>query len=184
MLSSRVTKKLYQSGFAITKATDRFIAVLREALVELGGQEWQKSDLPVLFRQLTKEVVGPLCNDPEGPRLGKDIFARYMNAAKKSLLFGIPFRLAVYLSIADLAVVKAKVDADTRPVSTEEKVTDAIASLHKERRTPVEQHKVQVDFDQLDAVVARHGKELRKAKKFHQPLPVELGIQLLGCLIW
>lgn len=134
MLTSKVVKKLKTVGFSIQKAQEAFLAVLREAIEEIGGRHWQKQDLPAMFRQLEDEVVGPLCQDEDGPQLSRDTFKHYMSAARKSLLFDVPFRMAWRLSYDDLPQVKEIVEADKSNRTKEEKVKDAWATVRGKKR--------------------------------------------------
>ena len=135
MLKSSILKKAKSVGFSIKKVQEAFVAVCREALEDLGGPEWEsKSDLRHLFRQLEQELKRPLCVDADGPMLSNDSFKKYMSAARKSLLFKVPFTMSYQVSYEDLPKVKAAVEADSRAVDEEQKVKEAIKALRIEKR--------------------------------------------------
>jgi len=134
MLSSKVVKKLKDVGFSIHKSQKAFLAIVREAVREIGGRHWQKQELPSLFRKLEDEIVGPLCHDENGPQLSRDTFKHYMSAARKSLLFGVPFRMAWRIAYDDLPQVKHIVEADKSRRTREQKVKDALATVRGKKR--------------------------------------------------
>jgi hypothetical protein len=134
MLTSKTVRKLKAVGFSIHKAQEAFLAVLREAIEELGGVKWKKRDLPDLFRRLQEAIVGPLCKDDDGPHLSSDTFKNYMSAAQKSLLFDVPFRMAGRIKYEDLPRIKATVEADLTGRTKEEKVKSALVVMREEKR--------------------------------------------------
>ena len=107
---------------------------MRTAIEEVGGKEWKKTDLPQLFRQLEKEISIPLCRDQDGPQLSHDTFKKYMSAAKKALLFGIPFSMAYNPTYEEIPKVKALVDVDKSNRPAMDKFRDALRAVRNERR--------------------------------------------------
>lgn len=134
MLTSKIVRKLKAVGFSIQKSQETFLTVLREAIEELGGTKWQKQELPDLFRRLEDEIVGPLCKDEDGPHLSSDTFKYYMSAARKSLLFDVPFRMAGRIKYDDLPRIKATVEGDLTGRTKEEKVKSALVAMREEKR--------------------------------------------------
>jgi len=137
MLTTKTLDKIKAAGFSIQKLQDRFIAVMREAIEQLGGKNWTKSDLPTLFRNLEKEIAKPLCQDKDGPQLSSDSFKHYMSAAKKSLLFGIPFRASWRIAYGDIPQVKSWVESDHTDRPVEQKVGAAVKRLRENKRAMV-----------------------------------------------
>jgi len=133
-LSDKTIQKLQQIGFSILKGEETFIEVMREAIAEIGGKEWQKGDLPRLFRELEEAIKLPLCADPNGPRLSRDTFRHYMSAARKCLLFNVPFRMGWRISCDDLPKVAKIVQADSSARNKDEKVIDAVRTIRAEKR--------------------------------------------------
>jgi hypothetical protein len=133
-LSETTIQKLQQIGFSIRKGEETFIEVTREAIAEIGGKEWQKGDLPRFFRELEEAITVPLCADPNGPRLSRDTFRHYMSAARKCLLFNVPFRMGWRISRDDLPKVAKIVQADSSARNKDEKVIDAIRTIRAEKR--------------------------------------------------
>lgn len=136
MLTQSTIKKMKSVGFSVKKAQEAFLAVIKEAVEELGGKNWKKTELPALFRQLEKETVGPLCQEKDGPQLSTDTYKKYMSAAKKSLLFGIPFRMGWMVSYNDIPAVKKLVDTDRTRRPMETKVKEAI-KVHRDKQRVV-----------------------------------------------
>lgn len=184
MLSQKVSKQWVACGFAIQRGSDKFIEMCRITLKEFD-KEWVKGDIPALFRRLAREVRILLCDCTDGPKLAMSTLNRYMNAARKSILFGIPFKMTQYVPIEKLGTIREIVENDIRDIPNDEKVKSAIKSLQRDRRQPIER-KVQVDWEQLEALISQYGKELKraKAKKNRQPLSAELAAELVGCLTW
>ena len=133
-LSDKTIQKLQQIGFFILKGEETFIEVMREAIAEIGGKEWQKGDLPRLFRELEEAITVPLCTDPNGPRLSRDTFRHYMSAARKCLLFNVPFRMGWRISCDDLPKVAKIVQADSSSRAKDQKVIDAVRTVRAEKR--------------------------------------------------
>jgi len=134
MLNEVTISKIKSIGFNIKKSQDKFVEVLKRALKELGGKEWRKGELPPLFRQLEREVVVPLCLDADGPMLSRDTFRHYMAAARKSLLFGIPFQMANRVSYDDLPMLNELVENDKTDRCATDKVKDAIRLIKQKKR--------------------------------------------------
>ena len=133
-LSDKTVQKLQQIGFSILKGEETFIEVMREAIVEIGGKEWQKGDLPRLFRELEEAITVSLCADQNGPRLSRDTFRKYMSAARKCLLFNVPFKMGWKISCNDLPKVVQIVQADTSARNPDDKVIDAVRTIRAEKR--------------------------------------------------
>tara|TARA_R110002167_G_scaffold77944_8_gene216079 strand:- start:4938 stop:5546 length:609 start_codon:yes stop_codon:yes gene_type:complete len=134
MLNSKTIIRLKRIGKRITEAQDAFIDACEQALEDLAGKEWRKNDLPPLFRQLDKELRAVLCLDEEGPKLSNNTFRVYMTAAKKAILFEIPFRMAYAISYDDIPKVLDMINKDKRKIKREVKVDDAIRELRQQKR--------------------------------------------------
>jgi hypothetical protein len=133
MISAKVAGKLRTVGFSIKSNQERFVEIVKLVAVEIGGPTWQGSDLKTLWGQVTKECKEVLVNDPEGPQFSKSAFGEYMGAARKAIIFGVPFKFARKIAIEDLARVKELIDKDASDKSPEEKL-NAAAKIVKDEK--------------------------------------------------
>jgi hypothetical protein len=135
MLSESLLTGFVKLGKSIKSNHEQFLDLMRKALVESGTTEWHKGDLPKLFARLEKDVRLPLCEMEDGAKLDKPTFNRLFSAARKALVLGVPFRLSSYMTLPQLAKIKAIADADPSARSMEDKIAAAIKTVKDERKT-------------------------------------------------
>ena len=133
MISAKLAGKLRAVGFSIKSNQERFVDTVKQVAIEIGGTTWQGGDLKTLWGQVTKECKEILVNDSDGPQFSKAAFGEYMGAARKAIIFGVPFRFARKIAIEDLGRVKELIDKDTSDKSQEEKLNAAARTVKDEK---------------------------------------------------
>ena len=133
MISTKLAGKLRTVGFSIKSNQERFVEIVKQVAIEIGGSTWQSGDLKTLWGQVTKECKEVLVNDPEGPQVTKAAFGDYMGAARKAIIFGVPFKFARRIAIEDLARVKELFDKDMSNRPLEEKLNTAAKTVKDEK---------------------------------------------------
>ena len=133
MISAKLAGKLRTVGFSIKSNQERFVEIVKQVAIETGGTVWQSGDLKNLWRQVTNECKAILVTDPEGPQFTRAVFGDYMGAARKAIIFGVPFKFARKIAIEDLARVKELLDKDTSNKPLEEKLNAAAQKVKDEK---------------------------------------------------
>ena len=110
-LSEGLTQRFKNVGSSIQTAHRVFTDLYKEACIEIGGKEWPKSDrLPEMFEAVQRAVKAVLVDDPQGPQLSLNSFNVYCAAARKCLVFDVPWRFGMRVRVKDLAEAKKRVE--------------------------------------------------------------------------
>ncbi len=133
MISAKLIGRLRSVGLSIKSNQERFVEIVKLVAIEIGGPTWQGGDLKTLWGQVTKECKEVLVNDPEGPQFSKAAFGEYMGAARKAIIFGVPFKFARKIAIEDLGRVKELIDKDASEKTLEEKLNAAAKFVKDEK---------------------------------------------------
>ena len=96
----------------------------------MGGSNWRSADFEVLWKTVTKECKAILVGEG-GMR--RETFAYYIGAARKCLVFEVPFQFAVKVAITELRRVKEIKDADKSDAAPEMKLRNAVRQAREEK---------------------------------------------------
>ena len=130
MLSPKLTVRLLNLAKSIESDKEKFVSLVKEVAIELGGPSWASGDFISLWKQVTHRVSCGL-GQQRGHAL--ETFRYYIGAARKCLVFSVPFQFAVKVGIEDLARVKEIKDADKTDAAPEVKLRDAVRQLREEK---------------------------------------------------
>ncbi len=130
MLSPKLKVRLLNLAQSIESDKEKFVSLVKEVAVELGGPHWASGDFIALWKQVTSECRAVLVKEG-GMR--PETFRYYIGAARKCLVFSVPFQFAVRVPIEDLARVKEIKDADKTDAAPEIKLRDAVRHMREEK---------------------------------------------------
>lgn len=130
MLSAKLRSRLLAVARSIESDKTKFVAIIKEVLIELGGPNWNSADFVALWKNVKKECCAVLVTEG-GMRA--DTFHYYLAAARKCLVFSVPFQFAVHVSIRDLARVKEIMEADKTDAAAEIKLRNAARQVRDEK---------------------------------------------------
>ena len=107
VLSQQTIKLWEEAVWTVKEAQEKFIKAYRATLAEVAGKDWAQTwRTNPHFAHLLNEVEEGIKEICRKHGMTLKTFNRYRNAARKTVLLGVPFDLSKKLSLEQLAVVQ------------------------------------------------------------------------------
>ena len=130
MLSAKLKSRLLSIARSIESDKEKFISLVKEVAIEVGGPNWSTRILFPCGEMLRKNVAqswllrGECGTTPSA----------FLLVQRKSLVFGVPFEFALKVPIENIARVKEIMDADKTDAAPEAKLRDAARQVREAKR--------------------------------------------------